>query len=490
MAASPDIGSVRASRRARIAARVAKARADAGAVRPMVAAGRLVRMVGLTLEAAGCQVPVGGRCRIVGEGGHTVDAEAVGFGADRIYLMPVGDVRGLTPHARVVPVRHATEVQVGPHLLGRVIDGAGHALDGRSLVPAGDWMPLQGRPVNPLRRLPIRDTLDVGVRAINGLFTVGRGQRMGLFAGSGVGKSSLLGMMTRYTDADIIVVGLVGERGREVNEFVQTTLGPGGMARAVVVATPADHSPLMRMQGAMLATSVAEYFRDRGRNVLLLMDSLTRFAQAQREIGLAIGEPPTTRGYTPSVFTRLPQLVERAGNDEHSGGSITAFYTVLAEGDDTNDPVADAARAILDGHIVLSRRIAEGGRYPAIDVEASVSRVMNQVTSTAQQNAARRFRKLYSAYRRQEDLINIGAYQRGSNPEVDEAIRMYPRLQAFLTQSMDEPVSHAASAEALARLCTQPEGVGYDLHGGGEGPIAAGSSSADTDRWPPAGDAR
>lgn len=453
MTSVADIAGLRVARRDRIVSRLAKGHTDAAAARPIVAAGRLVRMVGLTLEAVGCQVPVGGRCRIVCDSDHSIDAEAVGFGADRVYLMPVGEVRGLTPNARVVPVRNATEVRVGTHLLGRVIDGVGQPLDGRALESAGEWMPLQGRPVNPLRRLPVRDALDVGVRAINGLFTVGRGQRMGLFAGSGVGKSSLLGMMTRYTEADVIVVGLIGERGREVNEFVQTILGPDDMARAVVVATPADHSPLMRMQGAMLATSVAEYFRDQGLNVLLLMDSLTRFAQAQREIGLAIGEPPTTRGYTPSVFTRLPQLVERAGNDAQSGGSITAFYTVLTEGDDTNDPLADAARAILDGHVVLSRRIAEGGRYPAIDVEASVSRVMNHVTGSAQQGAASRFRQLYSAYKRQEDLINIGAYQRGSNPDVDEAITMYPRLQAFLSQGMDEPVPRGESVDALVELC-------------------------------------
>lgn len=450
--ATPDVEAIRLRRRTRIAGRLEKGCQDALDAQSMVAAGRLVRMVGLTLEAAGCQVPVGGRCRIIGNE-EAVEAEAVGFGADRIYLMPVGEVRGLTPHARVVPVQNATEVRVGDHLLGRVVDGSGRALDGRALARGGRLMPLQGRPVNPLRRLPVREPLDVGVRAINGLFSVGRGQRMGLFAGSGVGKSSLLGMMTRYTDADVIVVGLIGERGREVNEFVQTILGPEGMARAVVVATPADHPPLMRLQGAMLATAVAEHFRDQGRNVLLLMDSLTRFAQAQREIGLAIGEPPATRGYTPSVFARLPQLVERAGNDEHSGGSITAFYTVLVEGDDTNDPVADAARAILDGHVVLSRRVAERGRYPAIDVEASVSRVMNQVTSPAQQQASRRFRELYSAYARQEDLINVGAYQRGSNPEVDRAIEMYPKLREFLRQDMNEPVSLAHSVSQLTALC-------------------------------------
>ena len=313
-------------------------------------------------------------------------------------------------------------------------------------------IPLAGKPINPLARRLIREPLDVGVRAINALFTVGRGQRMGLFAGSGVGKSVLLGMMTRFTNADVIVVGLIGERGREVKEFIENILGSQGMARAVVVASPADDPPLMRMHGAMLATSIAEYFRDQGKQVLLLMDSLTRFAQAQREIALAIGEPPATKGYPPSVFAKLPQLVERAGNGKAGGGSITAFYTVLTEGDDNNDPIGDAARAILDGHIFLSRQLAEGGHYPAIDIEASISRAMTEITDAHQQRTTRRFKQLYSTYQQQRDLISVGAYTRGSDARTDEAIEYFPRLLNFLQQDMHQPVSLAASVSELARL--------------------------------------
>ena len=313
-------------------------------------------------------------------------------------------------------------------------------------------MPLVSKPLNPLARRPVREPLDVGVRSINALLSVGRGQRMGLFAGSGVGKSVLLGMMTRFTTADVIVVGLIGERGREVKEFIEDTLGEEGMARAVVVASPADHSPLMRMHGARLATSIAEHFRDRGKNVLLLMDSLTRFAQAQREIALAVGEPPATKGYPPSVFATLPRLVERAGNGDHGQGSITAFYTVLTEGDDHNDPIADAARAILDGHVVLSRPLAESGLYPAIDIEASVSRTMPQIVTNEQRALVTRFRSLYGTYQQNRDLISVGAYQRGSDPHIDEAIAMWPRLIEFLRQDMRAAVSSAESVAALKAL--------------------------------------
>ena len=420
---------------------------------PLLAEGRLTRMVGLTLEAVGLEVPIGGRCLVKGHSGVEVEAEVVGFAGDRLYLMPVGDIGGLTPNARVIPTQHTYEVAVGDGLLGRVIDASGRPLDGKGPLQAHHRVSLTGRPINPLARAPIREPLDVGVRAINSLLSVGRGQRMGLFAGSGVGKSVLLGMMTRFTEADVVVVGLIGERGREVNEFVQNILGPEGLARAVVVAVPADNPPLMRLHGAMLATSVAEHFRDRGLKVLLLMDSLTRFAQAQREISLAIGEPPATRGYTPSVFAKIPQLVERAGNgDAAHGGSITAFYTVLTEGDDHNDPIADAARAILDGHIVLSRDIADSGRYPAIDIEASVSRVMNDIVEPEQLRAARRFKQIYSTYEQHRDLITVGAYQRGSDPRVDEAIEYHGRLESFLQQDMREAVTLGESQQQLAQL--------------------------------------
>ena len=419
---------------------------------PPIVAGRLTRMVGLTLEAAGCQAAVGDHCEIITADNTHLDAEVVGFSGDRLFLMPTGDLHGLKPDARVLPRTHAGSVGVGPGLLGRVVDGACEPLDGLGPIPVAARVRLTGTSINPLTRQRITEPLDVGVRAINGLLTVGRGQRIGLFAGSGVGKSVLLGMMARYTQADVIVVGLIGERGREVKEFIEQILGAQGLARAVVVATPADHPPLMRLHGAWLATSIAEYFRDQGSSVLLIMDSLTRFAQAQREIGLAIGEAPATKGDPPSVFARLPQLVERAGNGARGRGSITAFYTVLAEGDDQNDPIVDAARAILDGHIVLARRIADGGRYPAIDVEASVSRVMHDVATPEHLAAARRLRHLSSLYEHNRDLITIGAYQRGSDPRVDEALARHAHVDAYLRQDMHERVGFAESIGQLQQF--------------------------------------
>jgi len=418
---------------------------------PLIVEGMLTRMVGLTLEASGCQAAIGARCHVM-SAGENVEAEVVGFSDERLYLMPISDIRGLMPNARVIPQQGLYEANVGDELLGRVIDASGKPLDGKGPIRSSTTMPLAGQPINPLSRWTINEPLDVGVAAINALLSVGRGQRMGLFAGSGVGKSVLLGMMTRYTNADVIVVGLIGERGREVKEYIDNILGEQGLARAVVVASPADHSPLMRMHGAWLATTVAEYFRDKGLKVLLLMDSLTRFAQAQREIALAIGEPPATKGYPPSVFAKLPQLVERAGYNGAKGGSITAIYTVLAEGDDQNDPIVDAARAVLDGHIVLSRRMAESGHYPAIDVEASISRVMNDVVSPQHQAAALRFKKLYSTYQQNRDLISVGAYQYGSDSEVDEAIDYYPRLLEFLQQDNNQSVSYEDSLQALMKL--------------------------------------
>src|SRR5262245_10500656 len=411
--------------------------------------GVLTRMIGLTLEAAGCQAAVGDRCDVMASDGTRVEAEVVGFSGDRLYLMPTGDIHGLKPNARVIPRLGAEMVAVGSQLLGRIIDGAGLPLDGLGPLRCEEHVRLTGVPINPLLRQPICEPLDVGVRTINSVLTVGRGQRVGLFAGSGVGKSVLLGMMARYTSAEVIVVGLIGERGREVKEFVERILGPKDRTRAVVVATPADHPPLMRLHGAWLATAIAEYFRDQGLNVLLLMDSLTRFAQAQREIALAIGEPPATKGYPPSVFAHLPQLVERAGNGAEGSGSITAFYTVLTEGDDNNDPVADSARAILDGHIVLSRRIAESGQYPAIDVEASVSRAMHEIVPKDQLDLARKFRQTLSTYEHNRDLIAIGAYQKGSDPRVDAAIALWPRMRKFLEQDMREQVELPQSIAQL-----------------------------------------
>ena len=422
----------------------------------IIVEGTLNRMVGMTLEAVGCEAAVGGRCLIDTAEGKQIEAEVVGFSGDKLFLMPTGDIRGIKPGARVIPTRSVTAVAVGDELLGRVLDGAGRPLDGFGDLRCTDRASLTGQPLNPLMRRAIRDPLDVGVRAINWLLAVGGGQRIGLFAGRGVGKCVLLGMMARYTGADVIVVGLIGERGREVKDFVTNTLGPDGMRRAVVVATPADNPPLMRLHGAWLATAIAEYFRDRGLKVLLLiMDSLTRFAQAQREIALAIGEPPATKGYPPSVFARLPQLVERAGNGDRGLGSITAFYTVLAEGDDQNDPIVDAARAILDGHIVLSRRIAESGLYPAVDIEASISRVMHEIATREQLELATRFRQVYSTYEQNRDLITVGAYRRGTDPRVDLAVEQWPKILEFLRQDMYQPVGIDRSYADLKQLVTQ-----------------------------------
>jgi len=444
----------------------------ATATSPLICSGRLTRVTGLVMEAVGLRLAVGSCCIIELPGGNTVEAEVVGFSDDRLYLMPASDTYGVTPGARVLPMEipvekpHANDpprprrraadfakhVPVGGGLLGRVLDSTGKPLDGRGPLKAEREISLHNRPLNPLERAPISSVLDTGIRAINALLTVGRGQRMGLFAGSGVGKSVLLGMMARYTSADVIVVGLIGERGREVKEFIETILGPQGLARSVVVAAPADVSPLMRLQGASYATAIAESFRDQGKHVLLIMDSLTRYAMAQREIALAIGEPPVTKGYPPSVFAKLPQLVERAGNAGRGGGSITAFYTVLIEGDDAQDPVGDSARAILDGHIMLSRGLADAGHYPAIDIESSVSRAMTALITEKQFEGIRRFKQLYSRHQRSRDLISVGAYASGSDPVLDDAIALYPQMETFLQQRMNEQARHDASVNALDAL--------------------------------------
>jgi len=417
-----------------------------------VVEGVLRRTVGLAMEAEGCHAALGGRCDVVAADGRHVETEVVGFSGERLFLMPVADMRGVSPNARVIPVSGSPEAAVGDDLLGRVLDGRGNPLDGGKPLARGKTVSLMGESINPLKRQPIRAQLDVGIRSINSLLSVGRGQRMGLFAGSGVGKSMLLSMMTRNTEADVVVVGLVGERGREVQEFIDQSLGTEGMKRAVVVATPADDTPLMRLHGAWLTAAIAEHFRDEGKNVLLLMDSLTRFAQAQREIALAIGEPPATKGYPPSVFAKLPQLVERAGNGAEGGGSITAFYTVLAEGDDHNDPIADASRAILDGHIVLSRSMADAGIYPAVDIESSVSRAMTQFVSDSQQQLVSRFRQVYSTYQENRDLVAVGAYQPGSNPQLDEAIALWPAIIEFLRQHQNQSVNSTTSLANLREL--------------------------------------
>ncbi len=419
--------------------------------------GRLSTLRGLTLEAEGCKAAIGSICQIETVNGGSVEAQVVGFNRDRTLLMPAGSVDGVRSQARVRPVASQLSAPTGQGLLGRVIDAHGQPMDGLGALVVEGRAALMGQPLNPLDRAPINQVFDVGVRAVNGLLTLGRGQRIGLFAGSGVGKSALLGMMTRHSEADVTVIGLIGERGREVNDFVRQTLGPIGMQRAIVVAVPADQPPLLRLQGAMLATAIAESFRDAGKQVLLLVDSLTRFAQAQREIGLATGEPPTSKGYPPSAFALLPQLVERAGNLA-SGGSITGIYTVLAEGDDQNDPIVDAARAVLDGHIVLTRKLSDAAHYPAIDIGASVSRTRSAVNSLETEELIRQCLKLAAAYRSQEDMLKVGLYQRGTDPVLDQAVEFWPRLQQFLQQTVDEGVDVTSTRTQLAELLAGSNG--------------------------------
>jgi flagellum-specific ATP synthase len=444
----------------------------AGVPQPLESVGTLLRVTGLVLEAAGIRVPVGSVCEVHSEGQSPVLAEVVGFSGDRAFLMPTGELHGLSSGARVVPrpaprasprfgadshpwrrsEDRGLHLPIGDGLLGRVVDSHGQPMDRLGPINNVRPEPMVRRPINAMDRDPVRTPLDTGVRSINALLTVGRGQRIGLFAGTGVGKSVLLGMMARYTAADVIVVGLIGERGREVKEFIEDILGDEGRARSIVVAAPADAPPLVRMQGASYATAIAEHYRDRGQHVLLLMDSLTRYAMAQREIALAIGEPPATKGYPPSCFAKLPQLVERSGNGLHGVGSITAFYTVLSEGDDPQDPIADAARGILDGHIVLSRELAESGHYPAIDVEKSVSRVMGAVAGKEHIAAARRMRQLLAKVNKARDLIQLGAYQPGHDAELDTAVRLQPQMGALLQQDMHERATLVNSRQQLRQL--------------------------------------
>ena len=398
--------------------------------------GTLVRLVGLRLEARGIMAPVGACCEVIGQSGKRIEAEVVGFADSTIFLMPFSEPVGIGPGDKVRVLSDTDHVLLGDELLGRVIDARGQALDGKPQPACTNTLGLLGLPLNPMERGPIDRVLDVGVKAINGLLTLGRGQRVGLIAGSGVGKSVLLGMLTRFTKADIVVIGLIGERGREVQAFINETLGPEGLAKAVVIAAPANVSPVLRLKAAHLSHVVAEYFRDQGRDVLMLVDSLTRVAHAQREIGLAIGEPPTSKGYPPSVFALLPNLIERAGVGRHGHGSITAIYTVLAEGDDGSDPIVDIARASLDGQVMLSRKLADAAHYPAIELTGSISRVMQNLLSPADLKMANRFRRLWSLYQQNVDLIQVGAYQAGSNPEIDQAIAMRESMEDFLRQDM------------------------------------------------------
>ena len=421
-----------------------------------VAIGYIVRVVGLTLEARGINLALGARCLVDDGEQSSFEVEVVGFDADISYLMPLRPFSSVKPGARVTPTVTNDSVPAGDALLGRVIDGTGIPLDSKGPLGQCDNIKFHPEPINPLLREPISQPLDVGVCSVNASLTIGCGQRVGLFAGSGVGKSVLLGMMTRFTEADVVIVALVGERGKEVREFVENNLGAQGMDKTIVVAAPADETPVMRLRAGMYAARLSEHFRDAGKRTLLLFDSLTRYAQAQREIALATGEPPATRGYPPSVFARLPQLVERAGNGLGNGGSVTAFYTVLVEGDDLTDPVADSARAILDGHIVLSRDIAGQGIYPAVDIQASISRSMASIVPADHLLAANQVKQLYSRYEQSKDLISVGAYTSGIDPITDLAIARQPQIQAFLSQGLNEPIN---LPDSLSRLLTILEPV-------------------------------
>jgi len=417
--------------------------------------GTLVRLVGMTLEARGVMAPLGACCEVVGRHGHRVEAEVVGFNDKVLFLMPFTEPAGVGPGDMVRVVSNSSLVSLGPELLGRVIDGRCQPLDGKPAPICKDLLSLLGRPINPMERGPINKILDVGVKAINGILTLGRGQRLGLIAGSGVGKSVLLGMLTRFTKADIVVIGLIGERGREVQAFIQESLGEEGLAKSVVIAAPANVSPVLRLKATHLTHVIAEYFRDQGKDVLMLCDSLTRVAHAQREIGLAIGEPPTAKGYPPSVFGLLPNLIERGGVGRHGHGSITAIYTVLAEGDDAADPIVDIARASLDGQVMLSRKLADSAHYPAIDLTGSISRLMQTLLSSEDLKLSNKLRRLWSLYQQNVDLIQVGAYENGSNPELDEAIRLNDRIVNFLRQDMHISQDYEVTRSQLRDLLSQ-----------------------------------
>ncbi len=422
-------------------------------IQPAAIEGSVVRIVGMAAAAAGFPAPIGAVVEIDRQNGHALPAEVIGFDGELTLLYPLADLQGVRPGDRVRLTHTKNWLRVGPELLGRVIDARGRAIDGRPQPWLGDRTELDRRPPSPVERPRIDKPLSTGIRAIDGLLTCGLGQRMGIFAGSGVGKSVTLGMMARYTSAAVNVIALIGERGREVNEFLERDLGPEGLARSVVVVATSDEPALMRTRAALAATSIAEYFRDRGQDVMLIMDSLTRFALAQREIGLAAGEPPTTRGYPPSVFALLPRLVERAGRSPL--GSITAFYSVLVEGDDQNEPIADCVRGLIDGHTWLSRKLASKNHYPAIHVLDSLSRLMNDITPNEHREAAAIVRELLAAYRDHEDLISIGAYRRGSNRAVDLAIDMLEPMNQFLRQRVDEPCSVSDAQKALLLIKQQ-----------------------------------
>ena len=414
--------------------------------------GKVTKVVGLVTEAQGPASRLGTICDIYPKGDISkVRAEVLGFRDNKVLLMPLGEFRGIAPGSRVVTRQESALIGVGKRLLGRVIDGLGNPIDGKGPIQIDEEYPIYKNPMNPLLRKRISSPLDIGIRAINGLLTIGCGQRIGIFSGSGVGKSVLLGMIARKTTADVNVIALIGERGREVNDFLERELGEEGLKRSVVVVATSDHLPLIRMRGAFIATAIAEYFRDSGKQVILMMDSVTRFAMAQREVGLATGEPPTTKGYTPSVFTLLPKLLERAGTSSNEG-TITGLYTVLVEADDMNEPISDAVRAILDGHIILSRDLAMQNHYPAIDILNSVSRVMVDIMDLKHMENANKLKAILDTYRKAEDLINIGAYVAGSNPKIDYAIDMIDKVNDYLRQSVTEDVTFEDSTKQLENL--------------------------------------
>lgn len=416
--------------------------------------GRVTKVVGLIAEGDGMGLGIGSLCTIRNSQDDGIVAEVIGFREDKVVLMPYGSIRGVSPGSRIIPMGHAPVAAVGDGLLGRVLDGMGMPLDKKGPVNARKFYPLYGDPINPMDRQQIKEPLDVGIGAINTLIPLGRGQRVAIMAGSGVGKSVLMGMMTKHTTADVTVIGLIGERGREVKDFINDTLGPEGLKRSVVVAATSDSPPLVRMRGAYLATTIAEYFRDQGKHVLLIIDSITRYAMSSRDVGLAAGEPPTSRGYTPSFFVQIPVLLERAGYVEGKG-SVTGIYTVLVEGDDMNDPVGDTVRSIVDGHIVLSRDLANKGHFPAIDVLASISRVMRDVSSKEHMAVRDRAIDTISAFRNAEDMITIGAYVDGSDPRVDTAKKLMPAINQFLRQEINRRVTIKQGISELTKIMAQ-----------------------------------
>ena len=420
-------------------------------ISPIRSFGKVSKVVGLVVESEGPVSKLGSVCHIYPGGKKEfIKAEVLGFKENKVLMMPLDDIRGISPGSKVVSVEENASVSVGFDLCGRIIDGLGNPIDKKGPINIKDKYPIYASPYNPLKRSRIKNIFDVGVRSINSILTIGRGQRMGIFAGSGVGKSVLIGMIARHADADVNVIALIGERGRELNEFIEKDLGKEGLKKSVIVVATSDQLPLIRMRGAFIATAIAEYFRDQGLHVNLIMDSITRFAMAQREVGLALGEPPTTKGYTPSVFTLLPKLLERAGNLEQ--GSITGLYTVLVEGDDFNEPIADAVRSILDGHISLTRELSAQNHYPAIDIMKSISRVMIDIISPDHYDNIRKLKSIVSTYRKFEDMINIGAYTIGSNSEIDYAIRIIGKVNSFLSQDINQRISFEESKDQLAKL--------------------------------------